>query len=486
MSDYFCVFKKSGVLLYEKGISPEYRDTLIESLNIQKKYQKRTIQDKYMFCNINRDTVYLAILTHRNEEMSKKMIKEYHRLLASDNDDVTENEESSDKVEVKNESIKEDAIEIDKKESDKRTTIKTDSTNLEINGKKITKKNAIKRNQQNSAKANEKTQKERKWDDFEEDPTLDFSSQKSYEIVRNETKKNEVKKNYRFNLFSKHITKEELGEKMETHLINKNLSVEVTKQIINNVLDEMPDTIKESEFKTKLKEIMAKMIKSINHDSLIGDIKSKRGIYVFCFVGVNGVGKSTTLAKMCCWLLKHKLKVYIAACDTFRAGAVEQLKVHVDAFQKSGHNVGFYEKGYNKDDANVAKNAIKIAESEGYDVILIDTAGRMHNKKNLMESLSKLIRVNTIDHIIFVGEALVGNDSLEHLKEFNKAIMFGDSEKCIDSIFVSKVDTVDDKIGQVVNMSVSGECPILFLGTGQTNASLTVLKTEYVVDLLMN
>ncbi|EJW02945.1 hypothetical protein EDEG_02674 [Edhazardia aedis USNM 41457] len=109
----------------------------------------------------------------------------------------------------------------------------------------------------------------------------------------------------------------------------------------------------------------------------------------------------------------------------------------------------------------------------------------MHCNKNLMQSLSKLARINPIDHYIFVGEALVGNDSLEHLKEFNKAINAGNHSKKIDSLFVTKCDTVDDKMGQIVNMCVSGESPVLFMGTGQTNMSLSIMDLDSVADSLM-
>ncbi|KAM0676179.1 hypothetical protein GVAV_000142 [Gurleya vavrai] len=428
MSEYFCVFTKKGILLHESGNCPSYRNNLIQSLNVHKSLQSRTIQDSFMYCNINKDMLYLAILKHQNEEYFLKLVDEFK------------------------------------------------------NGKKDKLKD-----KQDDKKIKNKENKQRKWDVVDDDPSLDFSSKDTSIKFNNEIIDKKIeKKSYSFNLFSKFIKKTDLKEKMETHLINKNLSVDITKQLIQDITEDLPEDVKESVFKQKIKEVVRKMIRSIDHKDLLDQIKKKKEIFVFCFVGVNGVGKSTTLAKICCWLLQNNLKVYIAACDTFRAGAVEQLKVHVDNFKRGGYEVGFYEKGYNKDDANVAKNAIKSAEKENYDVILIDTAGRMHNKKNLMESLSKLIKVNEIDHIIFVGEALVGNDSLEHLKEFNNAIKYGNNQKCIDSIIVSKVDTVDDKIGQVINMSVGGECPVLFLGTGQTNSSLTILNTELIVDLLMS
>lgn len=328
--------------------------------------------------------------------------------------------------------------------------------------------------------------KQRRWEEeVVDDPSLDFSDSPKPQY-REEVYTQPSKKVYGFNLFKTRINKEDLRQRMTDHLVGKNVSMSITSEIVNSVLENFQEQIEEKEFKRVVKDVIRKMIHSVDHNKMIESIKKSKGITKICFVGVNGVGKSTSLAKVCCWLLQNDLSVYIAACDTFRAGAIEQLQVHVNNFRKGGHNVGFYTKGYNKDDAIVAKNAINLANKERYDVILIDTAGRMHNKKNLMESLSRIVRVNDLDFIIFVGEALVGSDSLEHLKEFNKSIKAGRNERSIDSIFVSKVDTVDDKVGQILNMCVSSEAPIFFLGTGQSNMSLSKIDIETIVDSLMS
>jgi len=132
--------------------------------------------------------------------------------------------------------------------------------------------------------------------------------------------------------------------------------------------------------------------------------------YVVVFVGVNGVGKSTSLSKVCFWLKSQKLRVMLAACDTFRSGAVEQLKTHAARL-----DVPVFEKGYNKDAAAIAMDAVKHASQEGYDVVLVDTAGRMQDNEPLMRSLSKLVNLNQPDLVLFVGEALVGNDSIDQV-----------------------------------------------------------------------
>ncbi|EEQ82655.1 hypothetical protein NCER_100586 [Vairimorpha ceranae BRL01] len=293
-----------------------------------------------------------------------------------------------------------------------------------------------------------------------------------------------------FSLFSNKIHVDELKTKMELHLVKKNVDYNTTKIltecVINQLKEENVEYVSPDSFKKYVSTVLQKLIPSVDHKKLLKDIKNKKEAFSICFVGVNGVGKSTSLAKICYWLLENDLKVYIAACDTFRAGAVEQLKVHVDRFRQSGYSVGFYEKGYGKDDASVARTAIQIATSEKYDVILIDTAGRMHNKLSLMESLSKLIKINEPDFIVYVGEALVGVDSLDHIKEFNKFISKGSIHRKIDSLLLTKVDTVDDKIGQILNMTFTSHAPVFFLGTGQANSDLSEITSGDIVNSLLS
>lgn len=296
-----------------------------------------------------------------------------------------------------------------------------------------------------------------------------------------------------FSLFTGKIHFEELKSKIIDHFIKMNIEIKYANMLHDNIiqefLDEKTQWINENDFKIKSKIVLSKLIPSLNHVNLINEIKetNKEGkSFVFCFVGVNGVGKSTSVAKMTKWLLEHKLSVFIAACDTFRAGAIEQLKTYVDQFVTAGHDVGFYKSGYNKDDAIVAKTAIAKAHENNYNVVLIDTAGRMHNNGMLMSSLSKIIRVNAPDHIIYVGEALIGNDSLNFVEEFNKYISNARAGKKIDSIILTKIDTVDKKLGQIFNLTLKTQAPILFLGCGQTNSDLIEVDTDKILNLLLN
>ncbi|KAL5124856.1 Signal recognition particle receptor subunit alpha [Glycine soja] len=154
--------------------------------------------------------------------------------------------------------------------------------------------------------------------------------------------------------------------------------------------------------------------------------KEQRKPYVVVFVGV---GKSTNLAKVAYWLLQHNISVMMAACDTFRSGAVEQLRTHARRLQ-----IPIFEKGYEKDPAIVAKEAIQEASRNGSDVVLVDTAGCMQDNEPLMRALSKLVYLNNPNLILFVGEALKLAD-----------LSTSPTPRLIDGILLTKFDTIDDK-----------------------------------------
>ncbi|KAG8227800.1 hypothetical protein J437_LFUL006214 [Ladona fulva] len=164
---------------------------------------------------------------------------------------------------------------------------------------------------------------------------------------------------------------------------------------------------------------------------------------------------------ICFWLIENNFRVLIAACDTFRAGAVEQLRTHTRYLNSlhppEKHNglqmVQLYEKGYGKDAAGIAMEAINFARDSRIDVVLVDTAGRMQDNEPLMRALAKLIKVNEPDLVLFVGEALVGNEAVDQLVKFNKAMAdFSSSVNphLIDGIVLTKFDTIDDKVFKVL------------------------------------
>jgi signal recognition particle receptor subunit alpha len=210
--------------------------------------------------------------------------------------------------------------------------------------------------------------------------------------------------------------------------------------------------------------------------------------FVITILGVNGVGKSTNLSKLCYFLLQNNYRVLIAAGDTFRSGAVEQLNVHVrnlkelTARERLGA-VSIYEKGYGKDAANVARDAVSFAKEHDYQVVLVDTAGRAHTNTQLMAALEKLVDFAKPDLVLQVAEALVGNDSVGQAQNFTKALGKG---RKLDGFIVSKVDTVGSGIGTMISLVHATSVPVQFIGVGQHYGDLRQLSVPWAVNMLMN
>ncbi|RHZ79020.1 hypothetical protein Glove_152g39 [Diversispora epigaea] len=298
------------------------------------------------------------------------------------------------------------------------------------------------------------------------------------------------------------ITEDDLAlvlANMKEHLIKKNVAADISTHLCESVAKNLVGQ-KTGSFKTiksTVKQAMEASLKRIltpktSVDLLrdIGQSQAESRPYTICFVGVNGVGKSTNLSKTCFWLLQNGFKVLIAACDTFRSGAVEQLRVHVRNLNALGQNsiVELYERGYGKDAAGIAKDAINYGKSNKFDVVLIDTAGRMQDNEPLMRALSKLVSVNKPDKIIFVGEALVGNEAVDQLTKFNQALKdFSglQNPRHIDGIILTKFDTIDDKVGAALSMAYTTGQPILFVGTGQTYTDLKNMRVSHIVQSLL-
>ncbi|KAG0244142.1 SRP54-type protein [Mortierella sp. GBAus27b] len=292
---------------------------------------------------------------------------------------------------------------------------------------------------------------------------------------------------------------EPIMNKMKEHLINKNVAAEIAQHLCDSVakglIGQTLGSFKsiQAHVKQSMEVALKRILTPKTSVDLLRDIaqaQAEKRPYTIVFIGVNGVGKSTNLSKTAFWLLQNNLKILIAACDTFRSGAVEQLRVHVRNLKALEQNavVDLYEKGYGKDSAAIAKEAIASAKTTGHDVVLIDTAGRMQDNDPLMRALAKLVTVNNPDKIIFVGEALVGNEAVDQLTKFNAALKdFSGlaNPRHIDGMILTKFDTIDDKVGAALSMTYTTGQPILFVGTGQTYTDLKNMKVSHVVASLL-
>lgn len=286
----------------------------------------------------------------------------------------------------------------------------------------------------------------------------------------------------------------EVSKKFNDQLISKNIAPATAKAIIDKIKTRLGSkTVTVPIFKQALTEELTKILTPNVSTDLLHDIKKNTASngrpYVISVVGVNGVGKSTNLAKLAYWFLQNNFNVLICACDTFRSGAVEQLKVHVSNLQRlnstsdTASKIDLFEKGYGGGDhvVNTAKLAIQHATEQKYDIVLIDTAGRTHSNAKLMAPLKKFGDAANPDKIIMVGEALVGTDSVEQAINFNNA--FG-NRRSLNFFIISKVDTVGDLVGAMINMVMATKVPILFVGTGQTYTDIKKLSVKRVVEML--
>jgi fused signal recognition particle receptor len=194
--------------------------------------------------------------------------------------------------------------------------------------------------------------------------------------------------------------------------------------------------------------------------------------FTLMFVGINGTGKTTTIAKVAQFFRDKNFTVVLAGADTYRAGSIEQLEEH-------GKRLGMrvIRSDYGGDPAAVAYDAVSHAKAHGINIVLIDTAGRMQTNQNLMNELIKVKRVVRPDLTIFTVDSLIGNDAVQQAEEFNKAVG-------IDATILTKVDA-DVKGGSALSVTYVTQKPILFIGVGQTYKDLELFNPEKFVNMVL-
>ena len=269
---------------------------------------------------------------------------------------------------------------------------------------------------------------------------------------------------------------DELFNELELVLLENNVAVEV----IDKIKEDLKQNLVEKPIRrTKVEETIKDSLKNsisglfdIGEIDLLDSIKSKKEKpFVIVFFGINGSGKTTSIAKIASMLKKNKISCVLAASDTFRAASIEQLQKHADAI-----GIKMIKHDYKADPAAVAFDAIKYAKAKNVDAVLIDTAGRMHSNVNLVEEMKKIVRVAKPDLKIFVGEAITGNDCVEQAKTFNDAVG-------IDAIILAKAD-VDEKGGAFVSVGYVTKKPIIYMGTGQDYSDLKKFDSSIVMENL--
>jgi fused signal recognition particle receptor len=273
---------------------------------------------------------------------------------------------------------------------------------------------------------------------------------------------------------------EDILFELEMSLLESDVALEVAEKIINSVKEDLVGKkIKRrsdvTEFtRDALKKAISEILGVETRDlkEMAENARKSGEPLKIMFVGINGTGKTTTIAKVATFFINEGYTPVIAASDTFRAGAIEQIGYHAE-------NIGVklikHKKG--ADPAAVAYDAVEHARAKGKEIVLIDTAGRMQTNVNLMDEMKKIKRVVKPDVIVYVGDSLTGNDAVDQASKFDDAVG-------IDGIILTKADA-DAKGGAALSIGYIINKPILFLGIGQSYEDIMEFKPDWMVDQLI-
>lgn len=289
-------------------------------------------------------------------------------------------------------------------------------------------------------------------------------------------------------LVSKVTTTELKSESLHPVLSDFKISLaenDVAFPVADRICDEMEKRLDKVQIKrfedrkkiveTSLREVLLEIMHANNDIDLLKAVEAKRKKgepYVIVFVGINGTGKTTTIAKIARFFNKKGYSVVLACSDTYRAGSIEQLEEHARRL-----GIKMIKHNYGADPTAVAYDTISHAKAHGTNVVLVDTAGRMQTNRNLMSELEKVKRVINPDLTLLTVDSLTGNDAVMQAEEFHKSVG-------IDATILTKVDA-DIKGGSALSVTYATKKPILFIGTGQAYDDLEVFDPEKFVQMIL-
>ncbi|WP_304094818.1 signal recognition particle-docking protein FtsY [Methanobrevibacter ruminantium] len=274
---------------------------------------------------------------------------------------------------------------------------------------------------------------------------------------------------------------EDILFELELGLLEADVAMDVSSVVVESVKNDLvgqkikrSSDIEDYTYKA-LKNAVAKIIdiEGKSMTELLEEKVAQGEPLVVMLVGINGTGKTTTIGKLSNYYIKKGYTPVIAASDTFRAGAIEQVQYHADNL---GVKLIKHEKG--SDPAAVAFDAVQHARAKGKELVLIDTAGRMQTNTNLMDEMKKIRRVSKPDLVVFVGDALTGNDATEQARKFNEAID-------IDGVILTKADA-DSKGGAALSIGYIIKKPILFLGMGQSYDDIKEYDADWMLEQIFS
>jgi fused signal recognition particle receptor len=274
---------------------------------------------------------------------------------------------------------------------------------------------------------------------------------------------------------------EDILWELELSLLESDVAIDVANVVVESVREDLiGKKIKRSQDieKYTLEALQSAVSKIIDIEGksmtkMIEEKKSQGEPLIVMFVGINGTGKTTTIAKLANFYMKKGYTPVVAASDTFRAGAIEQITHHTDNLDIK---IIKHQKG--SDPAAVAFDAVEHAKAKNKELVLIDTAGRMQTNTNLMDEMKKIKRVAKPDLVVFVGDALTGNDAVEQATKFNDTID-------IDGVILSKADA-DSKGGSSLSIGYVIGKPIMFLGIGQGYDDIKEYDSEWMLEQIFS
>ncbi len=315
-----------------------------------------------------------------------------------------------------------------------------------------------------------------------EPPEPAETSEQAKEPEREKEKPGRLRLGLRERISKRVLTENDIDsffEEGELDLLQSDVALEVIdslkdglkKRLIDNpVRRGSTSEIVENAFRESLAEVLDQG--KVDIEKVIKDAKKEGKPACIVFLGFNGSGKTTTIARLAHYLKKKGHRPVLAAGDTFRAASIEQLEVHGE---KLGLKVVKHQ--YGSDSAAVIFDAIKYAKGKGHDVVLADTAGRSHKDRNLMDELRKVVRVNNPELKVLVVDSLTGNDAVEQARDFDEAAG-------VDSVVMTKTD-VNPKGGSILSVCFAIKKPIMFLGTGQEYEDLEIFRPEKFAQNLL-
>jgi len=292
-----------------------------------------------------------------------------------------------------------------------------------------------------------------------------------------------------FNGLVQRISQKELSDKEIAQILDEFLLVLVENDVAYSVAKTICDSLREKlkgvevrrfsdstePAKAVLQEVLLDVLKGSGEDNffkVLDECKSEHRPAIVLFVGVNGTGKTSSIAKIGHLLLRKGFSVVIAAADTYRTGSIEQIEEHARRI-----GIRTMKHDYGGDAAAVAFDTVNYANAHGINVVLIDTAGRMQTNKNLLEEMKKIARVAKPDLTILVADALTGNDAVEQAQKFSEAVH-------IDGIVLTKLDA-DAKGGSAVSMAAVISRPILFATVGQDYEDIISFEPDQMVHNIL-